>query len=108
MNEQQPQPLHDADIEVDFSEDHLLRREAGEGWKYDEPDKRLLGLLIDREVIVESMTRDGLHPPAKHDRIPDKPAPIYSAYLELVKKIDEHKEELDITTPPPLPLEQED
>lgn len=109
MHEQSPDPRENDAIELpDFYEDQLLRREAGADWKFEEPEPRLFGLLIAREIIIESMTNAGIRPPAKDSEKPGEPVPIYDEYLALVQRIDALKEELDVATPPPLPLEQED
>jgi|GEM_PF-2121890 hypothetical protein len=102
-------PERNTQIELpDFDQDVMLRREAGEGWKFSEPEPYLFDMIVSREILIESMKHAGLHPPAKSENTPGEYAPVYEAYLAMNQSIDEQKQELDITTPPPLPLEQED
>ncbi len=91
-------PTPSESSEAALKENKLLLKEAGTEM-LGEPDKLLLGFIIAREVIIDSMREAGVRPPVKSDA--DETAKlIYQAYQSMCSKIDERKAELGLLPPP--------
>jgi hypothetical protein len=72
--------------------DRLLRREAGEGWHPDGVNTNLLGALVIREKILDEIIEQ---------REKDEAVTVWDDFLDQVKHINDLKEKLDISDPPP-------
>ena len=82
-----------ANYKSPLSSDHLLRREAGEGWLSAKPDPLLLAAIVVREQYVDELAGVG----AFHTE-----ARVRDRYLDQCRRVGELKTELGITDPPPL------
>jgi hypothetical protein len=78
-----------AETPKNLFQDQLLRREAGEGWFAEEPDKTLLGALVVREALMDEL-------------VEEKDETTWKQYEDQVKLIRDLKEELGIGDPPPV------
>ncbi len=83
-----------------------LRREAGEGWREEGADQRLLGMLAMREevvsIIAERSQEQGVHFPV--DKEAEKTHQLTDElYLRISKQIEAYKLGHNIGSPPPLP-----
>ncbi len=79
--------------EVPHAEREILRREAG-AEVFGEPDQLLLGFIIARETIIDSLKAAGIHPPVKEDD--EMYLPVWDAYRAIGDMISERKSELGI------------
>lgn len=85
--------------ENELKTDWMLRREAGEGWRPEGLDPRLLEHLVYREIAAENLAPDFM---SGLDKLRSDEM---NAYRHLSRVVLRYKVEHNISDPPPLPPE---